>query len=159
MATANKLRKFIAVVLALTLALSTMPITAAASPMEVTFVSAQQSGKPVGDYFVDFTAGYFPFMYEAAEGDSLVFWQYVTVTAGGGFDLDEVTLPPLLPPLNFPNTEVPVLEEYGEYSENNENGNGETQADNKQAEQDPAVEEPENGSGYGSSNGETGKRL
>jgi len=40
-----------------------------------------------------------------------------------------------------------------------ERGNGETQADNKQAEQDPAVEEPENGSGYGSSNGETGKRL
>ena len=68
-ATANKFKKFIAMLLAFALVFGTVPITAAGSPMEVTFVSAGQSGIPVGDYFVDFAAGNFPFMYEATEGD------------------------------------------------------------------------------------------
>ena len=73
MTTATKFKKFTAMLLAFALAFGTVPITAAASPMELTFISGQQSGLSVGDYFVDFAAGNFPFMYEATEGDSLVF--------------------------------------------------------------------------------------
>ena len=62
----NKLKKMLAMVLAFAMVMGTVPVTAmAADPMEVTFVSGQPSGVPVGNYLVDFAPGNFPFAYEA----------------------------------------------------------------------------------------------
>jgi len=99
MATKNKFKKMLALLLAFALVFGTIPITAVASPMEVTFVSGQ-SGVPLGGYFVDFAEGHFPFTYEATEGQmNLVFFQQVTVTSPAAltFQIDTPTELPTEP--------------------------------------------------------------
>jgi len=94
--TTIKLKKILAVVLAILLMMGTLPITAlAADPMQVTFTSREPSGIPLGDYYVDFTEGNFPFAYEAEEGqENLIFSQNVTITSQGGLVAETPPTPP-----------------------------------------------------------------
>ena len=127
----NKFKKLLALLLSFALTFGAVPITVAASP----------SGLPVGDYIVNFAAGDFPFMYEAEVGDTLVFSQYVRVTAGGGFNMEGAIAPLVdLPPIDIVPEEEPVFEEYGEgdYEEEYEDTYG----------YEPEYDEYENGYGY-----------
>ena len=115
--TTNKLKKILAMVLAFAMVMGTVPITAmAADGIEVTFVSGQSSGLPLGGYFVDFAPGNFPDSYEAYEGqENLVFSQYVTVMNGGGLVTDGLFAPPVdtIPGVTIPTDLPPVLPDGG----------------------------------------------
>jgi len=158
----TRIKKALAMVLVLAMVAGITPIQAtAAIATEVTFAfyEGASDGMPVGDYLVSFAAGNFPFVYETYESaENLVFWQYVTVTAGSGFVLDGAGAPPVLLP-GLPPAEVPYEDEPDEYEngygyENGYNGytNGEPQ--NGYNNSYDYTNGYENGNGYANGNGD-----